>query len=146
MSTSAFKNLPSSPLLRQVARLNKIAGTPHTAFRFDPLKIREIQLILIQKNVHLPSAGLRNFWKNNLPTLQFHNNDVTFTMTRVATTSKEDLVKVPAKILVHTTDDNTLTLDCLNMKNNKILRELVALTEAKQVPEAEIPIIANPNQ
>lgn len=142
---SAFKDLPTSPVLRQVARLNKIAGTPATAFRFDPLKVREIEVFLTQKNAHPPSKGLRKFWKENMPTLRFHNDDVGFAMTRIAVNKDEDLAKMKAKIVVHTTNDGSQSINCANKDQSVILDELVKLTEAKPVPEAEIPVISNPH-
>lgn len=141
---SAFRNLPSSPVLRQVARLNKIAGTPETAFRMDPLKVRAIELVLVQKNVHQPSLGLRKFWKEHLPTLQFHNNDVNFTMTRVKTQTKEDLAKVPALVVIHKINDDKVVVNCLDRSPKDILRRVVHATGATPVPEADIPRVEPP--
>ncbi|CAN3372643.1 hypothetical protein DIURU_004864 [Diutina rugosa] len=141
---SAFRNLPSSPVLRQVARLNQIAGTTETAFRMDPSKIKAIELVLVQKNVHQPSSGLRKFWKQNLPTLQFHNNDVRFTMTRVKTASKDELAKVPASVVIHKVGDDKVVVNCLDRSPKDILRKVVHATGATPVPDAEIPRIAQP--
>lgn len=139
-STAMFKGLPSSRTWKQAARLNQIAGTPQTAYKFDP-KYTKIELLLIQKNVFAPAFGLRRFWRQNLPTLKFHNDDVDFVLTRIATKTKEDLVKCPTKIILHHADGSVQELDCSNKHSNKILKELVALSEAKAVPKEEIPVV-----
>lgn len=139
-STAMFKGLPSSRIWKQAARLNQIAGTPETAYRFGP-KYTKIELLLIQKSVHAPAFGLRRFWRQNLPTLKFHNDNVDFVLTRIATKTKEDLAKCPTKIILHHADGSAQELDCSNKHSNKILQELVALAEATAVPAEEIPVV-----
>lgn len=142
---SMFKNLPTSKVLKQIARLNNIAGTPETAFKF-PSKYNKIELLLIQKLVHGPSIGLKKFWRNNLPTLKFHNDETEFCLTRIKTKNKADLEKCPTKILVHSQNNEVIEIDCANKTAYEILKNLVKRTGANSVPAKEIPIIKEPTQ
>lgn len=142
-SCAMFKNLPTSKVLKQIARLNNIAGTPETAYKFDP-KYKKIELLLIQKSVHGPSIGLKKFWRQHLPTLKFHNDDINFTLTRIHTETKEDLKKCPAKIIVYDEANQKIELECANKQASDILNELVKLTSAQPVPETQIPTIRAP--
>lgn len=141
-SAAMFKGLPSSRIWKQQARLNQIAGSPSTAFKFDP-KYTKVELLLIEKSVLAPAFGLRRFWRQNLPTLKFHNDNVDFVLTRIATKTKEDLAKCPTKIVLHLADGSTQELDCSNKNSSKILKELVKVTGATPVPEEEIPVLKN---
>lgn len=144
-SSSMFKNLPSSRILKQITRLNNIAGTPETAFKFSP-KYTKLELFLIKQNVSGSAIGLKKFWRNNLPTLKFHNEDVNFVLTRINTTTKEDIAKCPTKIVVYDNASNKHEIDCADKQVSDILAEVIKATEATQIPEKEIPVIATPQQ
>lgn len=143
MSASMFKNLPSSKILKQVARLNLIAGTPETAFKLGP-QIKKLELILILKNVFKPAAGLKHFWRRNLPVLKFHNEHVDFVTTRVRAQTKEEIAKVPSKIVIHGADGSKKDIDCLFTDHNDILKKVVDATKATPVDAADIPVVAVP--
>lgn len=140
-----FKNLPASRILKQITRLNNIAGTTENAFKFSS-KYTKIELFLIKDNIFGQAIGLKKFWRNNLPTLKFHNEDVNFVLTRINTTTKEDLAKCPTKIVIHDNADKKYEIDCANKLVSDILKEVVQVTEATPVPSSEIPVIATPQQ
>lgn len=145
MSASMFKDLPKSRILRQIARLNLIAGTPETAYKLGP-EIKKLEIILILKNVYKPAAGLKQFWRKNLPILKFHNDHVDFVATRVRAQDKEEVAKVPSKIIVHGTDGSKKDIDCLFTSHSDILAKLVEVTQATPVDAAEIPVLAVPKE
>lgn len=135
-----FKGLPSSRVWKQAARLNNIAGSSATAYRFDA-KYTKIELLLIQKNVLIAAFGLRRFWRENLPTLKFHNDGISMFLTRIATQTKAEADACPAKIILHQANGTTQELDCRSKHSSDILKELVALTGAQAVPAEEIPLV-----
>lgn len=139
-----FRDLPSSKILKQIARLNNIAGTPERAFKFDSSKISKVEMFLIHKNVHGPSVGLKKFWRQDLPTLKFHNDDIAFVMNRISASTKAEVAKCPSKIVVHKTDGGVIELDCADKHSTDILRQLAKLTGAKNVMAEDIPVIVAP--
>lgn len=136
-----FKGAPSSPILKQIYRLNLISGTQKTAYRLGP-DVKKIELFLISKNTYGPTAGLKRFWRDYLPSLKYHNDDVNFVVTRVRPETKEDIVKVPSKIVVYDANNKeTTTIDCLGKHASNIFRKLKQATNATPVPESELETI-----
>lgn len=139
IANKMFPDLPSSRILRQVARLNKISGTPDVAYKFDP-KYTKMELLLPQARNHKDSMGLRQFWKHNLPTLKFHNDDIAFQVKKIQTESPEELAKCPTKLIVYENNEK-VEIPCHNAESSEILSKLVQITNASSVPEEEIPTI-----
>ncbi|KAK6198059.1 uncharacterized protein RJT21DRAFT_54259 [Scheffersomyces amazonensis] len=140
-----LKDVPRSGVVRQIYRLNKIAGTPSTAFKFNDSKYSKIELCLIQKNVFEPALGLKNFWRDNLPTLKFHNENIDFIMTRIKPKNKKEVKACPVFIKVHGKDSiDDILLDVRNHNPETILRKLVESTKAKRMSSEEIPFIRAP--
>jgi len=142
---SMFKGLPSSRILKQIANLNRISGTPETAFKIDPAQVSKIELLLIQGNGHGPSVGLKKFWRHNLPTLKFHNEDISFVVTRINTSTKQEFEACPAKIVIHKSNSEKVQIDCAKQHSSKILESLVKLTGAASIPADQIPTISPPS-
>lgn len=132
-----FKDLPVLRILKQISRLNLIAGNSSNAYKLGP-QVKKVELILQEKNVYGPAAGLKKFWRKHLPTLKFHNYDTDISMTRVRS-KPEEAAKVPAKIVVYDEAGQKQELDCKNLDESVILQKLVKLTQATPVPEADIP-------
>lgn len=120
-----------------------IAGSSKNAYRLGE-NTKKIELVLLEKNIIGPRTGLKNFLKLQLPTLKFHNDNVDFFCTRVRATTKEDIAKVPTKIIIHDASSNKTEIDCHSLDENKILKKLVAATGATPVPESEIPHLQHP--
>lgn len=127
-------------LLRQITRLNLIAGTPSTAFRFGP-SLKKLEVVLYSKNIRGHGAGLKKFWKLNLPTLKFHNDNVDFVVTRVRPNKREDFDTIPLEVRLHQQDGAVTKIACRNKDHEEILREVVESTGASSVPEIEIPVV-----
>lgn len=130
-----FKSLPKLRILRQIERLNLIQGTPRNAFRFNPDQVSKIELVLIQKNIHEPAIGLRKFWRENLPTLKFHNDDINFVVSRVQVKNKEEVKKCPIKIIVHQVTGDKIDINCAHLNQSRILSKLVKATNATNVSD-----------
>lgn len=130
----------NNKLLKQITRLNQIAGLPETAYRFGN-NLRKLEVVIYSKGILGHAAGLKRFWKLNLPTLKFHNDNVEFVVTRVRPTTREDFNKIPLEVRLHQEDGSVNKVDCVNKDNSVILREVVELTKAEQVPEEQIPIV-----
>ncbi|SGZ52226.1 CIC11C00000004822 [Sungouiella intermedia] len=143
MSASMFKGLPTSKILKQIARLNNITGTPRTAFKFGPL-VKKIELIILLKNIFKASSGLKKFWRQNLPVLKYHNDDVEFTLTRVRAMSKEEIAQVPTKIVIHLADGTKSEVDCAMQTHNQILKKLVNSTGAVAIAPDDLHTIPVP--
>lgn len=138
-----FKGLPTSQLLKQIARLNLISGTPKTAFKLGP-QVKKVEIIILHTNIYKRGAGLKKFWRQNLPVLKFHNEDVDFILTRVKAATKEEIAKVPSKIIIHKEDGSKGEIDCALQNHKEILRRLVKATDAVAVAAEDIPTIAVP--
>lgn len=138
-----FKGLPTSKILKQIARLNNISGTPKTAFKFGP-QVKKIELIILQKNIYKSSSGLKRFWRYNLPVLKFHNDNVDFLLTRVRAKTKEEIAQVPTKIVIHKDDGSKGEVDCAMQTHNEILKKLVKATDAVPVAAENLSTIATP--
>lgn len=133
-----FGEFPRNKALKQIARINFIAGTPTTAFKLGPLT-KKVELMIVHKNAWGASLGLKRFWQLNLPTLKFHNDDVEFVVTKVRATLKEEIAKAPTKIIVHDANTGSKEINCAHKDSSDILAELVKTTNATSVPEEEIP-------
>ncbi|ABN66944.2 predicted protein [Scheffersomyces stipitis CBS 6054] len=146
-SCAMFKGLPSSRILKQITRLNAIAGTSESAYKFDASKYTKIELFLQQKNIHGPAVGLKKFWRQNLPTLKFHNDDIQFSLTRIQAETAAEVAACPSKIVVHSVDPaSKIEIDCKGKHSSVILNELVEATKATNVPIEEIPVLRPPQQ
>lgn len=140
MLKQVLDQLPSNKILRQIARLNLIAGSESNAYRF-PSHVRKVEAVILAKNVFGANAGLMRFWKLNFPTLKFHNDDVDFVITRVRADSKEEIAQAPCQLKVHGENGVLHQLECKGLKDLEILAELVKSADATPVPASEIPRI-----
>lgn len=138
-----FKGLPTSKILKQIARLNNISGTPKTAFKLGP-QVKKIELIILHKNIYKASSGLKRFWRYNLPVLKFHNDDIDFLLTRVRANTKDEIAQVPTKIVIHRADGSKGELDCAMQTHNEILKKLVQATGAAPVAPEDLHTIPVP--
>lgn len=138
-----IKNAPLSPILRQIFRLNQIAGTKENAFRIPP-KYKKVELVMMSKQAYGPSIGLKHFWRNHLPTLKFHNDDVQFFTTKVKVSTKEEIAQAPSKIVIHDETGNKTEIDCMGDHHLEILKKFVAATASQPIDETEIPKVAPP--
>lgn len=139
MPASMFKGLPLKGINRQIARLNLISGNTSNAYRFGS-HIKRIELVLLHKMVYIPLAGLKKFWRRNLPVLKFHNDDTEFVVTRVRAQTKAEIKAAPIKIKVHETSGNVIEVPCALKDNDEILKKVVEVSKAESVPKEEIPV------
>lgn len=130
----------NNALLKQIMRLNQIAGTPETAYRFGP-DLKKLEVVIYSKNILGHAVGLKKFWKLNLPTLKFHNDSVDFVVTRVRPVNKDDYKKIPLEVRLHLQEGQVAKIQCANKDHSEILQEVVEITNAEQIPENEIPVL-----
>ncbi|OBA24085.1 hypothetical protein METBIDRAFT_30437 [Metschnikowia bicuspidata var. bicuspidata NRRL YB-4993] len=90
------------------------------------------------------SIGLNHFWKWNLPTLKFHNENIDFVVTRIQPETDEDYPKIPSAIFVHKAGDKMTRVECNGKTHEWILKNLVSATGATRVPVEDIPHIPLP--
>lgn len=138
-----FKGLPTSKLLRQIARFNLISANPRAAYKLGP-DIKRLELFLVHKNVYKPGAGLKKFWRENLPALKFHNDDVEFVVLRFVAPDKTQLSQAPCILRVHRKDGKYTDLDCSLKSNVDIMRRMVKETGAVRVPEEDLEVMPYP--
>ena len=142
MSEPILEGQPSKRLLKQIGRLNKIAGSTENAYKLGP-KFTKLELFLINNTNQPASTGLKQFWRNHLPAIKFHNEDLTVVLTRINAT-KEEVSKVPAKIKCFGDAGSVQEIDCLDKPESEILKQLFKVTEAQPVDASEIPYIETP--
>lgn len=140
MKPIMYRNLQGGVIPKQVARLNFIAGTPKTAFKFGP-KYTKMEIFLINQTPQKASVGLKQFWRQHLPTLKFHNEDFQFIMKRITVENKADAAKVPVRIDLYDAEDKKIQLDCSFKSELDILQEVLSKTEATPVATEDIPKI-----
>lgn len=135
IANKMFAGFPSSRLLKQAARINKIHGDSLNAYVLPGVK--KVDLVLPFTRSYRPAFGIRQFWKHHLPTLKFHNYETEFNVMKVQTESETDLKNCPVKVIVHE-DLNKHEINALDLDPNEILTKLVELTKAKPVPESDL--------
>ncbi|CAK7903105.1 hypothetical protein CAAN1_16S01134 [[Candida] anglica] len=133
-----FKNLPKSRLLKQAARLNMIAGSAENAYKFGP-KFTKMEIFLINQTPQKASIGLKQVWRQHLPTLKFHNEAFEFVLKRVNVANAEEAEKCPAKINLYDASNNKTELDCRYKSESEILQEILKVTGATAVKPEDIP-------
>ncbi|ODV94040.1 hypothetical protein PACTADRAFT_50936 [Pachysolen tannophilus NRRL Y-2460] len=134
-----FKNLPNGRFTKQVARLNLISNYPSSAIKL-PSTISSIDLIFKRTN-SAGHMGPRKFWRNNLPTVQFHNPNIPITVTRIETESKDESEKCPATLTINYQDGQKKLIDLKYKHSDEILKEFTEITQAQVVEENDIPTI-----
>lgn len=134
-----LKGLPNSRVLKQYANLNNIANYPNSAIKLSN-DISKIELIFkkLNSNGHM---GIKQFWKYNLRTINFHNPSIPINVMRVDCKTKEEQVKCPSIINIVYANGEKKTLDCKNKLSDDIMKEFTELTNSEKVPENEIPIL-----
>lgn len=143
MIKQVAERLPTNKILRQIARLNLLAGKPQLAYKFDD-KYKALELIVLSKNNYLKTAGIAKFWKYNLPILKFHNDDLDFIVKRVRPETKDDIKNFESALVVRSTDSEPIVIKCNDKSPGRILEELVKVTNARQLKQSEIPLIEVP--
>ncbi|CAH2354499.1 54S ribosomal protein Mrp49p, mitochondrial [[Candida] railenensis] len=134
-----FRNLPKSRIAKQAARLNQIAGTSENAYKLGP-KYSKMEIFLINQTPQRASVGLKQFWRQHLPTLKFHNDDFEFIMKRIKVEDTKEAEQCPVKIdLYEAQNQNKLTIDCSFKSESEILEEIIKSTEAAPVDSKDIP-------
>lgn len=137
-----LSNLSSQRTLRQIKWINQILGNSKTSFKLNQ-NINKIELILVDKFQNQSSCGLKKFWKNNLPTLKFHNEKINFVLKRIFLPKENDdkIVKIASKINVYNNDNTVQNIGCECKESEEILKELVLVTQATPVAENEIQLL-----
>ncbi|GEQ70031.1 hypothetical protein JCM33374_g3707 [Metschnikowia sp. JCM 33374] len=138
-----LKGLPGHKILRQVARLNLISGDSNTAFKL-PSNVKKLEVLIMNKAVNRRMVGLNQFWKWNLPTLRFHNDNVDFVVTRIKPEVKEEYPRVPCAIFIHKKAGDVTRIECNDRSASWIVKSIVNATGAQVVPKEEIPHIPLP--
>ncbi|KAA8905374.1 hypothetical protein FN846DRAFT_951117 [Sphaerosporella brunnea] len=72
--------------------------------------------------------GPRKFWRVFLPRLKYHNPDVQMDVTRRST------IGGPATLEIEFASDKKAVIDCQHKHENEIVKALIDLTRAKQIP------------
>lgn len=134
-----LSKVPASKVAKQFARLNLIGGNSKTAFKIDSNQYPKVELLLAQSRGHGPSVGLRKFWKQNLPTLKFHNDDISFIVNRIQANDKSEEKLLPTKLVIYNANSEKHEINVANEHSSDILEKLVKFTNAQSIPESEIP-------
>ena len=74
------KNKYNKKIENAIKKINKLTANPETSFKFDAERFKEIELFVYGQRpiTYKPAWGLKLFWKDNLPTLRYHNPDIQF--------------------------------------------------------------------
>lgn len=134
-----FKGMPVARIPKQFTRLNLLANFPESAVRM-PTSVKSLDLVFKDDNKH-GHMGAKKFWRNNLPTIQFHNPSLPITVTRVHASTDEESLKCPAQLTVSLENGETHKIDMKHRFYNDIMAELKEVTGAEPVPELEIPVL-----
>ncbi|KAI5949613.1 MRP49 [Candida jiufengensis] len=129
-------------VLKQIKKVNRLRGTSKNSYKFDQSKYKEFELFIYHQRPFLykPANGIRNFWKESLPTLRYHNPEIQFTINNITVENEEDLTKLPLNLKIHgTSKENDSVIDCISKPPHQIFSELIKLTNARQMNDEEIP-------
>ncbi|RCK65325.1 hypothetical protein Cantr_01209 [Candida viswanathii] len=136
-------------LISRIKQVNKLIGSPRTAYRIDPARFREAEA------KGAPEDVVRRITRTYLRGLKYHNPGLTVTIHhdvpkkgRAAAKANADTdakaVKEEKKVVdhvltVHGVDEkDTVSINCAGKSDSKIFAELVKLTGATKIPELEL--------
>ncbi|GMG20816.1 unnamed protein product [Ambrosiozyma monospora] len=125
-------------VLKQFSYLNKIANFPNSAYKLP--QVKRLELVFKQHNAY-GHMGARKFWLENLKTINFHNPKVEIDVKRILCETKDEQLKCPSVLKVYFEDGKTQQIDCKNKRSGAIMEELVKITEAEKVDDADIPVL-----
>ncbi|RLV92774.1 54S ribosomal protein MRP49 mitochondrial [Spathaspora sp. JA1] len=126
----------------QAAKLNKIAGVDSQAsVVLNPTKYKGLELQMISNRQNAQARGIYEFWRQDLRTLKFHNQNLDFQVTKITYQEDSEIEKIPARLIVRDLQGGEFTIDCKNKTRSDILSELLKLTKAEPVPVEEIPVV-----
>ncbi|EMG47358.1 hypothetical protein SBY92_002818 [Candida maltosa Xu316] len=128
-------------IIESIKRINRLTGTPETAYKFDSSKFKGIDIYKYSQvpYVYKPANGVKYFVKNHLPTLRFHNPEILFSVKELSVSSENELSRLPLKVKVHGVDPaNDFTINCHDKNLNQIFEELLKTTDAKPLAAEEI--------
>ncbi|KAK9448015.1 mitochondrial 54S ribosomal protein mL61 [Limtongia smithiae] len=127
-----------SRILYQTKRLESIALG--RAALILPTAVTNIKLSFKTKN-SFGHMGARKFWRECLPSIQFHNPHALIEVIRAPEPESRDAQEaVPAELLVEFGDRPPLALDIKNMHSDEILAKFRAGTDAKPAGLSTFPI------
>lgn len=130
------KGLPTSRVWKQLARFNEIANYEGSAYQFP--QVDKLELVF-KNHTAYGHMGARKFWRNNLPTVNFHNPDMGIEVKRVQCETKEQQHQCPSVLKVHFKDGNVKEIDCKDRQHADIMTELVDVAKGVAVPDEQIP-------
>ncbi|CDK29646.1 unnamed protein product [Kuraishia capsulata CBS 1993] len=142
--TKMYKELPKRRFARQAAHLNMISNYPNSAVKL-PSTVASLELTF-KTNIENGHAGIKNFWKYNLKTIQFHNPQLPISVRRIKTADEEESRKCPSVLKINMLDGGSQTIDCKSKRSEAILQEFLELTKAESIPEDEIPVVLTPSE
>lgn len=142
--------IPRNRIGKQLFRLNQISATKKAAIRLPP-SLKSVDLIFKKKNSggHM---GLRKFWHNYLPTIQFYNQNLEINVKRISLSEGEtdkkkiselennpvEIAKCPSKIVLSYNSGQKVEIDCKEKHSDEILESFSTTSAAEVVPDKEI--------
>lgn len=123
--------LPRQGLNRQITRLNAIANGPGAVLVSN--NVAKINLVF--KDGFKPG---KRFWRQTLPQVQFHNPSLPISVTKFP--KDEDSSKL-SELIVEFKDGQQKKAFIGDKPFESIIDDLIKLTDAKPVPQEDIPIL-----
>lgn len=134
-------SLPKARIPRQLARLNAISQGPAALIMPDSVAAISLSFKYQNSNGHM---GPRKFWRQLLPSIQFYNQSLPISVSRQWAHSPQEHDSIPATLTVAFADGSSKSINAQYKISSDILNELILLTGAKQVPQADQLFIEKP--
>lgn len=112
----------------QVERLNALSTGP-AALRL-PQNVSRLELRL-QRHVNEGSHGAKQFWRANLPPIQFYNPQLQISVKRYTSNN------IQPELIVEFRDGSSKSVLAANKSTADLLQELISVSGAEHIPEEE---------
>ncbi|KAK7207483.1 hypothetical protein BZA70DRAFT_271430 [Myxozyma melibiosi] len=127
----------SSRITRQIAHLKKIALGKAAV---EVPKMTSLSLEFKIRNSH-GHMGARKFWKEHLPSLQFHNPEVPMTVKLIPEpASEKEAMRAPSVLRAEFSNRAPVVIDMKNRQSEEILAEFIEASQSKPVKLQTFPV------
>lgn len=113
---------------QQLGRLNALSTGP-AALRM-PQNVSRLELRL-QRYVNESSYGAKNFWRANLPPIQFYNPHLQISVKRYSSSN------IQPELIIEFHDGSSKSVLAANKTTADLLQELISATGAESIPEEQ---------
>ncbi|KAK9460046.1 uncharacterized protein V1516DRAFT_678768 [Lipomyces oligophaga] len=131
-----------SRIKHQMAQMVKLSTGP-AAVKVEPT-IQKVKLVFGEQADHPTQTGLKQFWHEYLPTIKFHNIDLTIKVNDKPNPRQRKKAEGAAMLYIKTVDHKFRKADVRDQSPEQILQTFIELSKAQSVDITESPVKWSP--